>query len=395
MRLLYDAQIFNMQRYGGISRLFTELFRQFEKEKLVDWNVELDFPHNAYVQELEKHHRLVTEYSKFLWGLKFKGKGRIYSHTRAIRRNNDEQHRTLRFFHDHSIDIFHPTYYDDYFLDFLGTTPFVVTVYDMVHELYPDIMRDVSTIQRKKKLVEKAQRVIAISEHTKKDLVRITGIDKNKVDVVPLASSIKRQMGLCKDGVRPQRYILYVGERAGYKNFVRFFHAIAPLMQADKTIYLVCIGGHSVQGEFTKEEKIFIAAENLANRVMLRSATDIELEDWYAGALCFVFPSLYEGFGIPILEAFSCGCPVAASNTSSLPEVGGDVAVYFDPESEDSIREVVASIAQSDEQREHLTNQGRNRARLFSWERTAEQTFEVYEKVLGDDTCKYVEVTHD
>ena len=139
MRLLYDAQIFNMQRYGGISRLFTELFRGFENEKRVEWHIELDFPHNAYVQELEKHDRVVTGYSKFLWGLEFKGKGRIYSHTRGIKYCKNERRRTLQWFHNRSVDIFHPTYYDDYFLEFLDGIPFVVTVYDMIHELYPEI----------------------------------------------------------------------------------------------------------------------------------------------------------------------------------------------------------------------------------------------------------------
>lgn len=394
MRLLYDAQIFNMQRYGGISRLFVELFRHFGKDKLVEWDIELDFPHNAYVQELEKRDQLVTAYSKFCWGLRFKGKGRIYNYTRAIQRFRDERQRTLLSFHNNSIDIFHPTYYDDYFLKFVGKIPFVVTVYDMVHELYPDLMKDVVTVRRKKNLVEKAQRVIAISEHTKQDLVRITGIDKNKVDVVPLSSSIAKKSGACDEGARPQRYILYVGQRSGYKNFPRFFRAVAPLMRSDKTIYLVCIGGHIIEGEFTTEEKLFIADEKLSNRVILRSATDMELENWYAGALCFVFPSLYEGFGIPILEAFSCGCPVVASNTSSLPEVGGDGAVYFDPESEDSIRDTVATITQSDEQREYLSHQGRLRAMLFSWEKTAKQTYDVYEKVLGGDNCKTIESSH-
>ena len=105
--------------------------------------------------------------------------------------------------------------------------------------------------------------------------------------------------------------------------------------------------------------------------------------EWYAGALCFVFPSLYEGFGIPVLEAFSCGCPVAASNTSSLPEVGGDSAVYFDPQSEESIRDIVMSLTENSEYRQHLIELGRKRASYFSWQDTARKTIEVYKKALS------------
>ena len=154
-------------------------------------------------------------------------------------------------------------------------------------------------------------------------------------------------------------------------------------MQADQTIYLICIGGKVVDASFTETEKKLISESELTDRVILKSVTDTELAEWYAGALCFVFPSLYEGFGIPVLEAFSCGCPVAASNTSSLPEVGRDSAVYFDPQSEESIREVVLSLTDNSEYRQYLVELGRKRATCFSWQDTARKTIEVYEKTLS------------
>ena len=383
MRLLYDAQIFNMQRFGGISRLYSELFSNFDKEALIEWSVELDFPHNAYIEMLEQNGRRLTAYKKFAWGLDFKGKGRIYNTVRRMGVYNNERRRTLQLLEKKQLNLFHPTYYDDYFLKSLKGTPFVVTVYDMIHELFLQDLKDAETIRRKKSLVETAQRVIAISETTKKDLVRLTGINQSKVDVVPLSSSIGITSPTNNVGSKPQRYVLYVGQRGGYKNFCRFFRAITPLMRADQTLYLICIGGKVVDASFTETEKKLISESGLTDRVILKSVTDTELAEWYAGALCFVFPSLYEGFGIPVLEAFSCGCPVAASNTSSLPEVGGDSAVYFDPQSEESIRDIVMSLTENSEYRQHLIELGRKRASYFSWQDTARKTIEVYKKALS------------
>ena len=383
MRLLYDAQIFNMQRFGGISRLYSELFTNFDQETLIEWRLELDFPHNAYIEMLEHHGRRLTAYKKLFWGLHFKGKGRIYNTIRGMGIYNDERRRTLQLLEKKQLNLFHPTYYDDYFLESLKGTPFVITVYDMIHELFFKDLKDTETIRRKKSLVETAQRVIAISEATKKDLVRLTGINQSKVDVVPLSSSIALPHTTNNVASKPQRYVLYVGQREGYKNFCRFFRAITPLMQADQTIYLICIGGKVIDASFTETEKKLISESKLTNRVLLKSATDTELAEWYAGALCFVFPSLYEGFGIPVLEAFACGCPVAASNTSSLPEVGGDGAVYFEPQSEEGIRDVVISLIEDSEYRQHLTELGRKRATYFSWQDTARKTVEVYKKALS------------
>ena len=118
-------------------------------------------------------------------------------------------------------DLFHPTYYNDYFLEEAVNIPFVVTVYDMIHELFPEWFADDEVVLRKARLVEAAERVIAISESTKADLVQITGIDEDKVDVVPLASSIKFVKTDKRSLEKPTKYLLYVGQRAGYKNFSR------------------------------------------------------------------------------------------------------------------------------------------------------------------------------
>ena len=223
MRVHFDAQIFNAQRFGGISRLFTELFKCFDRDDSIDWELSLDLPNNEYIREMERTGSYLTGYKKFLWGARFKGKGRIYRALLGTALEKNERQRTVRSFKNQCVDLFHPTYYDDYFVDFLGEIPFVITVYDMIHELFSECFTDNSVVLRKARLVQAAQHVIAISESTKADLVRITGIDTGKVEVIPLASSVEFVKTENRSLTKPTKYLLYVGHRDGYKNFSRFF----------------------------------------------------------------------------------------------------------------------------------------------------------------------------
>ena len=386
MKVLYDAQIFHMQRVGGISRLFTELFRELTRRSGIEWKIELDFPHNAYIRSLEQEQGALTSYSKYLAGIDFKGKGRLFEGWKRLSFGKPERQRTIRQLRARKVDVFHPTYYDDYFLSYVAGTPLVLTVYDMIHELFPQFLNDSATVEKKARLIEKADCVIAISENTKADLVRLTGVRAEKVTVVHLAGSLIHGVTDCRKTLKkPDKYLLFVGQRGGYKNFERFFRAIAPLMQKDRDLFLVCLGGKSASGEFLPSEKDLIVSKGLSDRVVLRFAPDSDVALWYRNAICLVFPSLYEGFGLPLLEAFNCGCPVAASNTSSLPEVGGEAVVYFDPESIDSIRDIVGELLASTEQRKDLVGKGFSRASEFSWSGTAEKIIQVYQKAC--DLC--------
>ena len=384
MKVLYDAQVFHMQRFGGISRLFTELFRELTRRSGIEWKIELDFPHHPYIRDLEQEQGALTNYSKYLSGIDFKGKGRLFKGWKKLSIGKSERERTMRWLRTRKVDVFHPTYYDDYFLSYVAETPLVLTVYDMIHELFPQFLNDPATVERKARLIEKADCIIAISENTKMDLMRLTGVPAEKVTVVHLAGSLIHGVDDRRKTLKkPDKYLLFVGHRGGYKNFERFFRAIAPLMQKDRDLFLVCIGGKSASGEFLPSEKELILSKGLSDRVVLRFAPNSEIVLWYRNAICLVFPSLYEGFGLPLLEAFNCGCPVATSNTSSLPEVGGEAAVYFDPESIDSIRDIVGELLTSTEQRKDLVGKGFSQASDFSWSGTAEKTIQVYQKACG------------
>ena len=383
MNVLFDGQIFRTQRVGGVSRVFARLFDGLDLEDRVDWSVIMDFPDNLYIQELEGRRGPLTRYSRFLGGSKFRGKGRLYTAYCALSRQLPERSESIETIHKGEIDLFHPTYYDDYFLDKLRGVPFVLTVFDMIHELYPQLLPDAITVDRKRRLIQRAARIIAISQSTKNDLVRLMGVEEDRIDVVHLANLMFSGLNKVRSLVRPEKYILFVGERGGYKNFRRFFHGVARLMRDDRELYLVCIGGQNHDSQFPKEESCFIDSTGVAHQVLLRSATDDELALWYQGAQCLVFPSLYEGFGLPILEAFDNNCPVAVSNTSSMREVGGACVMYFDPESVDSICKTIQELLNSSELQRHLCTAAKERATQFSIRRMVEKTVDVYDTALS------------
>ena len=177
----------------------------------------------------------------------------------------------------------------------------------------------------------------------------------------------------------PEKYILYVGNRDFYKNFNNFILAVEPLLKEHKDLYLIAAGG----GLFNKDELKLFESKNLKNKIIYKSADDTSLATLYSNALAFIFPTLYEGFGIPALEAMNCDCPVVMSNTSSLPEVGGDAAIYFDPTKTGDMTEKIGSVIFNKELREGLVKKGAIQRNKFSFEKTALDTMKIYEKLLN------------
>jgi glycosyltransferase involved in cell wall biosynthesis len=279
-----------------------------------------------------------------------------------------------------SFDLFHPTYYDPYFLEYLRGKPFVLTVHDMIHEKFANefLRLKNKVILQKKELIKKARHIIAISESTKKDIIDIYQIPESKISVVYLG--YKQIANNCfHESNFPDKYILYVGDRALYKNFQFFLKSISSYLKMEEDLYLVCVGGR----EFTYDEKELINKFELASKMIhYPKVSDDFIRAAYQNALGFIFPSLYEGFGLPVLEAFVNGCPAVLSNTSSLPEVGGDAALYFDPRNSESILESVRKIVTDIKLREELKQRGYSRLKKFSWQKCAEETKQVYQSII-------------
>jgi glycosyltransferase involved in cell wall biosynthesis len=172
----------------------------------------------------------------------------------------------------------------------------------------------------------------------------------------------------------PESYLLFVGTRGGYKNFLLFVEAVGPLLRKDHRLHVVCVGG----GGFTPSEADGLSRQGILERCHQHQVRDEHLAHYYEHARAFVFPSTYEGFGIPIVEAFSCGCPAAVSDASCFPEIASSAALYFDPDDPESMRSAVERLMYDDALRTRLAAEGRMRAQEFRWERTAAQTLAVY-----------------
>jgi len=366
MKILYDHQIFTVQKYGGISRYFYELMKVFHHEKEISISIPLQLSNNHYISD--KH---LIPHANFFPLKEFRGKYRLMMQWNKI--------AMIKEIKKQDFDVFHPTYYDPYFLEYIGQKPFVLTVYDMIHEKFHTFFpKKDRTTYHKKLLAEKASRIIAISHSTKKDLIEIFGIAESKIDVVYLGNSMFPKSNSDRVINLPQKYILFVGSRDGYKNFDRFLRSVASLLLRDKELYVVCAGS----GAFKALELKQMEDLNIASQLIQYDVNDDTLASLYQNAQLFVFPSLYEGFGIPVLESFACACPLVCSNTSSLPEIAGEGACYFDPYSETSMQSAIFKVLNDKTLRDQLVLNGRERLKNFSWKETAMQTQKIYENIL-------------
>lgn len=347
-KILYDHQIFEIQKFGGISRYFCELMKH--SEGLFEGFVGGIFSDNFYANELGFH-------SSF--PIKSRSK-----HKKNLQKWFNERNSVKKM---KRADIVHPTYYDHYFSS-KNDRPVVLTVHDMVHELFPNRFRD---YPNKKLLIEHSTKIIAISQNTKKDILRFfPHISEEKISVIYHGTSWSVQKKIEKK----QNYILFTGDRTFYKNFNNFIIAIAPLL-IKYDLQLKCTGR-----PLANEEINLLKQQRILERTVVNFADEQELKKLYANALCFVFPSLYEGFGIPILEAFACGCPLICSETSCFPEIAGNAAEYFDPCNIEDMREKIDKIICSETLKKDLVNNGFERLKVFSWQKCAEQTTKIYER---------------
>lgn len=360
-KILYDNQMFTFQRFGGVTRYFADLIFNLPQD---------EFGASLPMKFCENHYVTVTygkKYRTFTYPRNYRWRRRLYQLANL--------HYAWKAIKYDDYDIFHPTYYSPYFVDTIKRRQkaLVLTIHDMTFERYPqDVLIYDRTIPHKKRLIAEADHIIAVSENTKRDIVELLGTDPAKISVVhhgyrPIAQPSEQLL---------DRYILYVGERKGYKNFFPWLSAVRPLLVADPTLKIVCTGN-----AFSSAEKAFLERWNIADRIYHISANDEQMASLYRHALCFVFPSHYEGFGIPILEAFSNGCPVCLSNASCFPEVAGDAAIYFNPGDAQSMLDTLRETVTSETLRRELSQKGRERVKEFSLEKMVQNTCDIYRKL--------------
>ncbi|HEY8200304.1 MAG TPA: glycosyltransferase family 1 protein [Actinomycetota bacterium] len=303
-----------------------------------------------------------------------------------IRRVVAEERRLPGLIREHGIQLLHS----------LGTSAparpgavSVVTILDVIYARYPEahtLPMRVGMRVLVPRAAKSADRVITISRAAAGDIAELLGIDRKRIDVTylggkPSAAATPEADLRSRLGLGDSPLVLSVSARRPHKNLPRLLGAFARLRVEPAPILV--LPGYSTP--FEDEIAAEIRRLDIAERVRsLRWTSDRDLECLYRAATCFVFPSLAEGFGLPVLEAMQRGLPVACSNTSSLPEVAGDAALYFDPLSEDEIAAAMEELLVSPERREQLAEAGRRQAGRFSWERTARGTAESYERAWAE-----------
>lgn len=365
-------------RYSRIPRYFIELISQYQKNKSVGISLPCCYCMNRDYQSL-----FPKESSSIRWKI---NDMLIDTAIKYIHRNPAEYvskpiEASITSLQKNDYDVFHPTYFNPYFLKHIGLKPFVITIHDLTIERYSEYASAININYNNTKLLsDSAAQIIADSENTKKEFIEYYDIDKDKVTVVYLASSytsenISRIPAI--QTITKRQYLLYVNHRNGHKNFMTLVVAIAKLL-LKYDIDLVCVSG----GAFTSMELKLFDEFNVSSHIVQCSLDNIGLCQMYKCALAFVFPSVNEGFGLPILDAFACGCPVIVSNTSCLPEVGGNAAVYFSPKDLKSIGDSVEQVITDEKLREKMKEIGYKQLAKFSWEKCARETKAVYDKAI-------------
>lgn len=372
MEILFDHQTFRNQRYGGISLYISKLINGINQTNTNAAHLTIpDFEN----ENLPKPVADDTWSYRNVWRM---------MPTKSRRVSNVFSLYALRA---KAYDVFHATYYDTYFRKGLARNkPWTFTYHDMTHEMlghrFPGLIVGQKLVQHKNELVQHAPLIIAISELTKQDIVNHHQADPARIRVIHHGNPYERLVWGSEPTASPVGfpYLLFVGNRWSYKNFILCLEAIAPVLIRHH-VHLICAGG----GPFTDDETALLARNHVTGRVHYQPIRNDDLPLLYRHALAFVFPSLYEGFGLPILEAFSCGCPCVLSRAGALPEVAGaEAALYFDPDDRESMATAVeAVITAGDAQRQWLTKAGNERLGDFSWQKTIDATMAVYQELVA------------
>ena len=355
MNIYYDNIVFWLQRSGGISRYWQELAARF----IADGDSEITFIEQP--RPCENHFRETLNMGNVVLESGLPLQIARYLNVRAKLK-------------EHSV--FHSSYYRDINAP---RAVKIVTVHDMTYELYVKGLKRLVHTAQKRHAVKAADGVICISENTRRDLLKFfPEIDESKVTVVhngvggDFRPSDKPREGILGAfGLKEDKYAVFLGDRGRYKNFYTAVKACALSGH-----FLLVTGGKPV----TDEEKQFLNTHLHDRYKIFGYMTNEQICDVFSAADCLLYPSLYEGFGLPVLEAMRCGCPVVASDCSSLPEAAGDAGILVKNMTPEGYAEAMDSLKG---RREELIARGFAHSANFSWDRCFEETKSFYAKVLG------------
>ena len=354
--LIYDYQIFLKQKYGGPSKYFVELNKNINKNNFSS-KIVAPFHINRHLRD--------SEYNRgnFFFFKKFNLNSFLSKYN---------QYKTLKIIKKLDNPIVHSTYYNLKYLSDIKCTK-IVTIYDLIHEkLYPE--KKLSDEDDKRNSIMDADFFICISKNTQKDLIEIYNVDPKKTKVVYLSSSFPKEEIKVK---KNKDYLLFVGNRTGYKNSDFILKALAKYEKFYKNFDLYYFGGP----KFSKNEINILNDLKISNNIKHLGNDERKLKSLYQNALCLIYPSSYEGFGLPLLEAMETECPVLCCNTPALKEIGQDAVEYFEQNNEDSFIESLDKIIYSNDLKKKIKKLGLQRRNYFSWQKCAKETEQIYKNL--------------
>lgn len=371
MRVLYDYQAFIYQQWGGITRYFKELITHLppECEPILGVRVSPNI-HAQKLSGVEPYRGVLSDSG---------GLPRTVLNSRVINKLRLMHLRSLNrpwFFKQlekNPPDVVHLTLdFEVDWLERLGKIPFVYTVHDCIPERY---WNNPAYFKQRKELAQRAARIIAVSENTKADCIDYFKVPEDKVEVIYHAPTLEMPDKTLPPIIKGD-YLLYVGTRNRQKNFTWFVETIAPLLNKHPELQLVCTGL-----PFNRQERVLLKKLKVEKQTSAHFYSESELANLYTYARAFIYPSLYEGFGLPILEAFKAGCPVILPKSSCFPEVAGDAAFYFELGDAEELIVKISSIWQKKTLHKKQIERGLRKVADFSWSRTAIKTVCAYSKI--------------
>ncbi|MBK0383664.1 glycosyltransferase family 4 protein [Pedobacter sp. SD-b] len=360
-KIFFDHQKFTTQKFGGISRYFANIIHTIKQEPDFGYSLGVANSNNYYIKEEKQF--LNNAFADFLlqseYGFRKFKLNELYCKY-LLKQNN--------------FDVFHPTYYEPYFIKDLKK-PMVTTIHDMTHERLPQYfwVKDPLT-QYKRINANRADKIIAISNTTKNDLLTYLPVDESKIEVIYHGIDLETPLVFEEIIGLPKNYLLFIGDRGGYKNFYLLLDAFAEISKKNPDIELVLAGGGNLEGVDIET----INRLKLNDRVKHFNVSDGQLNYLYQNALIFIYPSLYEGFGLPILEAFKAKCPVLLSQTDCFEEIAQNSTAFFSPYSLDDLIFQIDKLINDSKLREELVKKGEKRLADFPLQKSMDKTLALY-----------------
>lgn len=363
-KILYDVHIFDILPFGGIPRYYTEVIKRMAFNKDFEIKIGANYLHNealSHVFDNNWKNSVInkTNLSRF---------GRLKQRMRT-----SNERRLIAELKTQKYDLFHPSFYNPNYLPHLGKTKLIITIYDMIPELYNEEGNYKTMAQNKAEFILRADHIIAISKNSKKDILRFfPELNPDKITPIYLGADMVNERG--NNNSQKADYFLYIGSREGYKNFTFLVESLAGVLNENLQLYF--------SGSPATEKEIELFRKLKIEQFIHNKFTDDKgLAELYSGAKALIFPSEYEGFGLPIIEAFKNSCPVILSESSCFPEIAGDAALYFENKNKNSFLSALKQL-ENISLVEDLKKKGKERLSIFDWNENARQTAEIYKKVI-------------